>query len=101
MTTGSPAKHILNFAVPLILTNVGQQFYMIADAAIVGRGVGVRAFAAVGAWFTARVFMSQIAINWIGADALFSAEPASWLGAMLCVFLPYFYYRKKYLECCP
>ena len=49
MTTGSPVKHILNFAVPLILTNVGQQFYMIADAAIVGRGVGVRAFAAVGA----------------------------------------------------
>ena len=43
MTTGSPAKHILSFAVPLILTNVGQQFYMIADAAIVGRGVGVRA----------------------------------------------------------
>ena len=49
MTTGSPAKHILSFAVPLILTNVGQQFYMIADASIVGRGVGVRAFAAVGA----------------------------------------------------
>lgn len=49
MTTGSPAKHILKFAVPLILTNVGQQFYMIADAAIVGRGVGVKAFAAVGA----------------------------------------------------
>ena len=49
MTTGSPAKHILNFAVPLILTNVGQQLYMIADAAIVGRGVGVKAFAAVGA----------------------------------------------------
>ena len=49
MTTGSPAKHILSFAVPLILTNVGQLFYMIADASIVGRGVGVRAFAAVGA----------------------------------------------------
>lgn len=69
MTTGGPARHILRFAVPLILTNVGQQFYMIADAAIVGRG----------------------------ADALFIAEPASWLGAMLCVFLPYFYYRKQYL----
>ena len=53
MTTGSPARHIFNFAVPLILTNVGQQLYMIADAAIVGRGVGVRAFAAVGAtdWY--------------------------------------------------
>ncbi len=49
MTCGSPAKHILNFAFPLILTNVGQQMYMIADGAIVGRGVGVKAFAAVGA----------------------------------------------------
>ena len=39
MTTGSPTKHILGFAVPLILTNVGQQLYMIADGAIVGRGV--------------------------------------------------------------
>jgi len=49
MTTGSPTKHILGFAFPLILTNVGQQLYMIADGAIVGRGVGVKALAAVGA----------------------------------------------------
>ena len=49
MTQGNPAKLILTFAFPLILTNVGQQLYMIADAAIVGRGVGVKALAAVGA----------------------------------------------------
>ena len=49
MTSGSPAGHILNFAVPLILANMGQQLYMIADSAIVGRGVGVKALAAVGA----------------------------------------------------
>ena len=49
MTEGSPAGHILNFAFPLILTNMGQQLYMIADSAIVGRGVGVKALAAVGA----------------------------------------------------
>lgn len=49
MTTGSPAKHILRFALPLIFTNLGQQLYMIADGAIVGRGVGVKALAAVGA----------------------------------------------------
>ena len=49
MTAGSPAKHIMTFAVPLILANLGQQLYMIADAAIVGRGVGVKALAAVGA----------------------------------------------------
>ena len=64
-------------------------------------GVAVWALASGIAEFAARVFMSRIAINWIGADALFIAEPASWLGAMLCVFLPYFYYRKKYLEYCP
>ena len=49
MTSGSPAKHILSFTVPLILTNMGQQLYMIVDGAIVGRGVGVKALAAVGA----------------------------------------------------
>jgi len=49
MTSGNPAKHILNFTVPLILTNMGQQLYMIVDGAIVGRGVGVKALAAVGA----------------------------------------------------
>ena len=49
MTGGNPTKHILTFALPLIVTNIGQQLYMIADAAIVGRGVGVQALAAVGA----------------------------------------------------
>jgi len=49
MTVGSPTRHILTFALPLILTNLGQQFYMIADAAIVGRGVGFKALASVGA----------------------------------------------------
>ena len=49
MTEGRPLTKIIRFALPLILTNLGQQLYMIADAAIVGRGVGVQALAAVGA----------------------------------------------------
>ncbi|MBE6586053.1 MAG: MATE family efflux transporter [Ruminococcaceae bacterium] len=49
MTAGSPTRHLLVFSLPLIITNLGQQFYMIVDAAIVGRGVGVQALAAVGA----------------------------------------------------
>lgn len=49
MTVGSPVRHILTFALPLLLANLGQQFYMIVDAAIVGRGVGVQALASVGA----------------------------------------------------
>ena len=49
MTVGNPTKLILTFAFPLILTNIGQQLYMIVDASIVGRGIGVKALAAVGA----------------------------------------------------
>ena len=49
MTEGNIAKHLLRFSFPLILTNLGQQLYMIVDAVIVGRGVGVKALASVGA----------------------------------------------------
>lgn len=49
MTKGSITKQILAFAFPLILANIGQQLYMIADASIVGLGLGVKALAAVGA----------------------------------------------------
>jgi len=48
MTEGKPAGLMLRFAFPVILTNLGQQLYQIVDAAIVGRGVGVDALAAVG-----------------------------------------------------
>ena len=61
-------------------------------------GVAVWALASGVAEFIARVFMAQIVIHWIGTDALFIAEPASWFGALLCVSLPYIYYRNKYLE---
>ncbi len=49
MTHGSAFKLILLFSIPLILTNIGQQLYSVIDAIIVGRGVGVEAFAALGA----------------------------------------------------
>lgn len=49
MTKGEPAKLLLLFALSLMLGNLGQQLYMIVDAIIVGRGVGVEALAAVGA----------------------------------------------------
>ena len=48
MTSGGITKQMTMFALPLILTNIGQQLYMIVDAAIVGRGVGVKALASVG-----------------------------------------------------
>jgi len=48
MTAGKPGSLMLRFAIPVVLTNLGQQLYQIVDAAIVGRGVGVDALAAVG-----------------------------------------------------
>ena len=56
MTVGRPTKLILGLAVPLILTNVGQQLYTVADASIVGRGVGVEALAALGATATPKPY---------------------------------------------
>lgn len=49
MTVGNPTRDILTFALPLILGYILQQMYLIIDAAIVGRWIGVGALAAVGA----------------------------------------------------
>jgi len=49
MTKGSPIKLIILFALPMLLGNIFQQFYNLADTAIVGKFVGVDALAAVGA----------------------------------------------------
>lgn len=53
MTTGSPVRLIFLFALPLMAGNVFQQLYTVVDTAVVGKGLGVDALAAVGAadWF--------------------------------------------------
>ena len=48
MTVGNPIKLIISFAIPLYLGNMLQQLYNVVDTAIVGRGVGTEALAAVG-----------------------------------------------------
>ncbi|MDO4483635.1 MAG: MATE family efflux transporter [Clostridia bacterium] len=48
LTVGSPMKLIVSFTVPLLFGFVFQQFYNIADTAIVGRFLGAGALAAVG-----------------------------------------------------
>ena len=48
MTTGSPAKHILRFTVPLLLGNLFQQFYNMVDTVIIGQFLGKSALASVG-----------------------------------------------------
>lgn len=49
LTVGSPLRLIVLFTLPLLIGNLFQQFYALADAIVVGRMLGVDALAAVGA----------------------------------------------------
>ena len=49
MTEGNSAKQILMFTLPLLVRNLFQQFYNMADTIIVGQTLGKGALAAVGA----------------------------------------------------
>lgn len=49
LTKGAPLKLMLLFSIPLLIGNIFQQFYNIADIIIVGRTLGMDALAAVGA----------------------------------------------------
>lgn len=53
MTEGKPLKLLILFALPLMFGNIFQQLYTVIDTAIVGRGVGMDALAALGTvdWF--------------------------------------------------
>ena len=49
LTTGSPTKQMLKFAMPVCLGNLFQLFYSLTDTRIVGSTLGENALAAVGA----------------------------------------------------
>ena len=78
MTTGSPMRNIVKFAIPLVLGYILQQMYLIIDAAIVGRWIGVGALAAVGA-STSVMFLVMGFCN--GASAGFAIPVAQAFGA--------------------
>ncbi len=49
LTSGSPLKLIFRFSLPFLVGNLLQQTYSLVDAAIVGKYLGINAFASVGA----------------------------------------------------
>lgn len=49
MTKGSPIRLLLQFSIPILIGNLFQQAYTLADRIIVGRFVGDTAFSAIGA----------------------------------------------------
>ena len=63
LTHGPVMKTMLRFAIPMILGNLLQQCYNIADTLIVGRFLGSDALAAVGSSFTLMTFLTSILLG--------------------------------------
>ena len=73
LTQGNVMKTMLRFAVPMILGNLLQQCYNVADTLIVGRFLGAGALAAVGSSFTLMTFLTSILLGLcMGSGAVFS-----------------------------
>ena len=70
---GSVTKSLLLFALPMILGNMLQQLYNVADTFIVGQFIGSNALAAVGSSFTLMTFLNSIILGLcMGSGVLFS-----------------------------
>lgn len=73
LTKGPVMRTMLRFAVPMILGNLLQQCYNVADTLIVGRFLGADALAAVGSSFTLMTFLTSILLGLcMGSGAFFS-----------------------------
>ena len=73
MTTGSPAKQIIAFTLPIFLGNLFQQIYSISDTFVVGRYLGKEALAAVGACSAIVIFITSVLIGLcMGSGVFFS-----------------------------
>lgn len=73
LTKGSVTGTMLLFSLPLILGNLLQQFYNIADTLIVGKYLGAAALAAVGSSYALMVFLNSILLGMcMGCGVLFS-----------------------------
>ena len=73
LTKGPVTKSMLLFAVPMILGDLLQQCYNIADTLIVGQFLGRDALAAVGSAFTLMTFLTSVILGLcMGSGALFS-----------------------------
>ena len=73
LTKGPVMGSMLRFALPMILGNLLQQCYNVADTLIVGQFIGPDALAAVGSSFTLMTFLTSILLGLcMGSGAVFS-----------------------------
>lgn len=65
MTEGSPVRLLLTFSIPMLIGNIFQQVYNLADSVIVGQLIGAEALAAIGATASVTFFFFALC-NGIG-----------------------------------
>ena len=63
LTRGPITTTMLRFALPMILGNMLQQLYNVADTLIVGQFLGSNALAAVGSAYTLMTFLTSVLIG--------------------------------------
>ena len=63
LTTGNITGRLLQFALPMMLGNLLQQLYNVADTLIVGRFLGADALAAVGSSYTLMTFLTSVLLG--------------------------------------
>ena len=75
LTRGKITPTLLRFTLPMILGNLLQQCYNIADTLIVGRFIGAEALAAVGSAYTLMVFITSVMLGLsMGSGTVFSLK---------------------------
>ncbi|MBU5591537.1 MATE family efflux transporter [Clostridium sp. MSJ-4] len=78
MTEGTPWKRIVEFALPMLIGNIAQQFYNTADSIIVGKYVGDNALAAVG---SAAPILNLLVVLFVGIATGAGIMVAQYFGA--------------------
>lgn len=74
MTTGNPMKQIIGFAIPMLLGNIFQQIYNVADTIIVGQYLGEKALAGVGSTGTLTFFLLALVTGLCNGAGLVIAQ---------------------------
>lgn len=92
LTQGPITRKMLLFALPLMLGNLLQQMYNLADAWVVGRFLGPDALAAVGSSYTLMTFLTSILLGLcMGSGAAISMQYGAGQQDRLrrCIFLSF------------
>lgn len=92
LTEGPVTRNILLFALPLMLGNLLQQCYNVADTWVVGRFLGADALAAVGSSYTLMTFLTSILLGLcMGSGAAVSMQYGAGAQAQVrrCTFMAF------------